>query len=102
VASIVQETNTFSPRSSTLASFELFGIQVGVVVQRTFEGQQYEAIWGLRRATRRVALLRSASVQIELFEFVNPVFDLLEVAQAEQPNEQQVDQKGLSINNVSG
>lgn len=49
---------------------DLLGMQV--VAQRSFEGEKYEAILGLKGARGRVALLRGAGMEVELFEFDSP------------------------------
>ena len=43
-----------------------------VVAQMRFEGERYEAILGLEGARGEAALLRSGSLQLELFEFAHP------------------------------
>lgn len=43
-----------------------------VVVETTFGGDKYSAILGLTKASGKVALLKSASTQLELFEFASP------------------------------
>lgn len=49
---------------------DLLGMDV--VVETTFGGEKYSAILGLTQAAGKVALLRSASTQLELFEFSSP------------------------------
>jgi catechol 2,3-dioxygenase-like lactoylglutathione lyase family enzyme len=49
---------------------DAFGMEL--VAQRTFEGEQDAAIMALPGARGRVALLRAANLQIELFEFAQP------------------------------
>lgn len=49
---------------------DLLGMQI--VIQKTFEGSQYEMILGLKAARGKVALLRLGELQIELFEFDYP------------------------------
>ena len=48
----------------------LLGMEV--VVRRPFDGPQYEEVLALPGTRGMVALLRSATAQIELFEFVEP------------------------------
>ena len=50
---------------------DMLGMQV--VVRTSFEGDQYATILRLKGASGRVALLRAAAMQIELFEFSCPV-----------------------------
>jgi catechol 2,3-dioxygenase-like lactoylglutathione lyase family enzyme len=50
---------------------DLFGMEV--VAQKIFEGEQYAAILALAGARGRVALLKAPNLQIELFEFEQPV-----------------------------
>jgi len=49
----------------------LLGLERVGEIER-FEGPLYEKIMGLQGASGRVALLKSADVQIELFEFASP------------------------------
>lgn len=49
---------------------DLLGMEV--VVETTFEGTQYSEILGLQAAAGKVALLKSGSTQLELFEFLSP------------------------------
>lgn len=44
-----------------------------VVEEVTFRGEQYEAILGLEGARGRIAILKSGTLAVELFEFVEPV-----------------------------
>jgi catechol 2,3-dioxygenase-like lactoylglutathione lyase family enzyme len=48
----------------------LLGMEV--VVKESFSGDQYSRILALERAEGTVAFLRSANIQLELFEFFNP------------------------------
>jgi catechol 2,3-dioxygenase-like lactoylglutathione lyase family enzyme len=48
------------------------GLGMAVVEQGPFEGEQYDSILGLKGAKGRVALLKAANLQIELFEFTHP------------------------------
>lgn len=48
----------------------LLGMEI--LVQEPFQGTLYESILGLDRARGRVALLKAADMQIELFEFSAP------------------------------
>lgn len=50
---------------------DLLGMEV--VEQVTFQGEKYEAILGLRAARGRIAILKSGTLAVELFEFVEPV-----------------------------
>ena len=49
---------------------DLLGMDL--VAEMTFGGEKYSAILGLTNARGKVALLRSASTQLELFEFSSP------------------------------
>ena len=49
---------------------DLLGMEV--LAQESFSGTQYDTILALSAARGRVALVRSASLVIELFEFSNP------------------------------
>jgi catechol 2,3-dioxygenase-like lactoylglutathione lyase family enzyme len=50
---------------------DLLGMQL--IVQKEFQGPQYEAILGLTGVRGALAVLRLASLEIELFEFTHPV-----------------------------
>jgi catechol 2,3-dioxygenase-like lactoylglutathione lyase family enzyme len=49
---------------------DLLGMRV--VVQKQFQGRPYEIILGLKGARGKLAVLRLASLEIELFEFEHP------------------------------
>lgn len=49
---------------------DLLGMEV--VVQKTFAGELYETIMALEGSTGKVALLKAAEMQVELFEFTHP------------------------------
>jgi catechol 2,3-dioxygenase-like lactoylglutathione lyase family enzyme len=49
---------------------ELLGAEVAIL--GAFSGERYDKILGLEGATGQVALLRSADIQVELFEFSQP------------------------------
>lgn len=51
---------------------DLLGMEV-VVASMVFEGPRYETILRLNGARGKVALLRAADMQIELFEFLHPL-----------------------------
>lgn len=50
---------------------DLLGMEV--VEQVTFQGEQYEAILGLKGARGRIAILKSGTLAVELFEFIEPI-----------------------------
>jgi catechol 2,3-dioxygenase-like lactoylglutathione lyase family enzyme len=50
---------------------DLMGMQV--IVEKEFQGPQYEVILGLSGARGRLAVLRLKSLEIELFQFTHPI-----------------------------
>jgi catechol 2,3-dioxygenase-like lactoylglutathione lyase family enzyme len=60
--------------SSLERSIEFYrtGLDMEVLVQGAFAGHEYETVLGLKGATGRVALLKAADMQLELFEFSHP------------------------------
>jgi catechol 2,3-dioxygenase-like lactoylglutathione lyase family enzyme len=72
-------STTFSHVGISVANLErsmvfyrdLLGMKV--VEEVTFKGEKYEAILGLKGARGRIAILKSGTLAVELFEFVEPV-----------------------------
>ena len=69
----VHHTSISTGNMDRLIAFyrDLLGVEV--VFETTFDGPEIEAITALPGAKGRVAMLRSANIHIELFEYANPV-----------------------------